>query len=385
MARMKRTQRPDGVVKSFLSALPETAERLLKTSGVGLVEEIGLEVLRGVVFDVMTGINIRDSTETLTRRRLSLLNAALVAQYTSLATMDIPVNAFVGSVVDALQNAKLSPNEQWMLNWAAGLTDKGIQNVLRDDHLGLTGYSQRFLDTLQEAAAIAENEFGELTGTFKVDHVEVPLDWLFMLYLLTSIGCQTLTIRGSEKSTYGKLFEKLVLVSVLSILGFDFAPSGISTAVPKQFWLSTPDEKRESDATLLVSPGKGVYFDIGFIGRGNPEIILDKVSRFARHAEFNSNRYGMATYIIVDRIGKRSSLEHRAAEIDGTVIQMEMAYWPQVLARRLHERFGFDDELILASQREARIIIENRLRNAPLEELLYGAAAAAEAEEDEES
>lgn len=31
-------------------------------------------------------------------------------------------------------------------------------------------------------------------------------------------------IRGSEKSMYGKLFEKLVLAGVLHVLGFQFVP-----------------------------------------------------------------------------------------------------------------------------------------------------------------
>src|SRR5690606_14779641 len=103
------------------------------------------------------------------------------------------------------------------------------------------------------------------------------INWLFMIYLLNTIGSQTLTIRGSDKSTYGKLFEKLVLGSLLHVMGFDFQKSGELENPNRVFWLSSNDDDRESDATLLYEAGKGVRFDIGFIGRGNTEISLDKV------------------------------------------------------------------------------------------------------------
>jgi hypothetical protein len=67
----------------------------------------------------------------------------------------------------------------------------------------------------------------------------------------------------------------------LHILGFEYVtPPPHKTS--RVFWLSSREERRESDATLLYEAGKGVRFDIGFIGRGNPEISLDKVSRFER-------------------------------------------------------------------------------------------------------
>lgn len=112
-----------------------------------VVEEIGLDVVRGVVFDVMRGINIRDSTEPLTRRRISLLNAAMIAQYASLPSSAASVEALTHSVAEAIEKSRVGKNREWMLNWSLGLTDKGVQNVLRDDHLGLSGYTQRFLET----------------------------------------------------------------------------------------------------------------------------------------------------------------------------------------------------------------------------------------------
>ena len=110
----------------------------------------------------------------------------------------------------------------------------------------------------------------------------IYIDWDTILQIMTSIGAQTLAIRGSEKSTYGKLYERLILGVLLEILGFKLVNRENIKNPKKVFWLSSRDEKRESDATLLFEAGKGVRFDIGFIGRGNPEISLDKVSRFER-------------------------------------------------------------------------------------------------------
>jgi len=381
MRRRSRNQPLESEVRLFLDALPETARPLLESrSGADVVEEIGLEVVRGVVLDVMRGVNIRDSTEPLTRRRIALLNAAMIAQYASVPGTATSVASLAESVAAALEGSRLGRGEEWMLNWSLGLTEKAVQNVLRDDHLGLAGYTDRFLNTLRETAETARESFGELTGTLKVGNKEVPLDWFFLLYLATSIGSQTLTIRGSEKSLYGKLFEKLVLGSVLHVLGFEFQSGGPIDVSKRQFWMSTT-EKRESDATLLMTPGKGIYFDIGFIGRGNPEIILDKVSRFERTAQFAEREHDMVTFIIVDRIGARSRVEELADRIDGTVIQMSLSYWPQLLAQRLRQRFDdYRHEILDAEHEQVDRILETRLATAPIEDLLHKAAIAEQEE-----
>lgn len=356
-------------VQEFLNALPKEAQPLLKTStGTEIVEELGLDVVRGVVLDVLRGVNIRDSTEILTRRRLSLLNAALVTQYVDIPGSESSIEEFLSVVAESISEGRLTTSQRWVLNWTLGLNQKAIQNVLRND-LDRSGYVDRYIDVLRKSAEAASRDFGDLSGTLRVGDTEIPLNWFFVLYLSASIGAQTLTIRGSEKSLYGKLFEKLVLGSVLSVLNFKFTPGGPVDPSPRQFWLSTTS-KRESDATLLVESGRGIRFDIGFIGRGNPEITLDKVSRFERVAEFNSQQYGMSTFIIVDTIGVGSRIEDLAKQIEGEVIQMSLSYWPQVLARRLGEKFEYSDEIVDADQHRVSELIEERLSQAPLEELL---------------
>jgi hypothetical protein len=352
--------------------LPESALPLLETrSGVELVEELGIDVVRGVILDVLSGVNIRDSTEVLTRQRLSVLNAAMIAQYVTVLGEASSVEEFVEAVAEAIRESRLSTGQKWMMNWALGLTDKGIQNVLRDDHLSLSEYVERYLNVLGETADTADRDFGRLSGSLRVGDRRVPLNWFFVLYLCAGIGGQTLTIRGSEKSLYGKLFEKLILGSALSVLGFGFAKDGPADPSPGQFWLSSTSRgERESDATLLIAPGEGIRFDIGFIGRGNSEISLDKVTRFRQEAIFNKRRYGMVTFIIVDRIGSKSNLPEIAREVDGTILQMSMSYWPQRLARELRDRFGYSDEMVEAPHHRVHQLLEERLAAVPLTGLL---------------
>jgi hypothetical protein len=250
-----------------------------------------------------------------------------------------------------------------------GLTDKAVQNVLRDDRTAFKNYSDLYTEVCQEVINIHKNEYGELTGNLKLgEEKEVKVDWLFITYLLNAIGAQTLTIRGSNKSSIGKLFEKLILGSLLSILGFKYESS--HTIGQKIFWLSTRGEQRESDATLLYELGKGIRFDIGFIGRGNSEISLDKVTRY-QHEQMLSNIYFyMATIIIVDRIGTRSSIVELAHRVNGHIIQMSAAYWPQEVARYLHKIFGFEHELQDMAQSQITDYLRERLSSVPLERFL---------------
>jgi hypothetical protein len=196
------------------------------------------------------------------------------------------------------------------------------------------------------------------------------LNWLFVTYLLNTIGAQTLAIRGSEKSAYGKLFEKLILGSLLSLLGFKYVAPQEDRSGEQLFWLSDRGGRRETDATLLYRKGKGIRFDIGFIGRGNPEISKDKLTRFEKQLRIGSKTWYTATIIIVDRIGSTGSIENLAKVVDGTIVQMSMAYWPQQIARLLKEKVGFQHPLANMRQTQIRAYLEEHIRQVPLERFL---------------
>jgi hypothetical protein len=190
-----------------------------------------------------------------------------------------------------------------------------------------------------------------------------------MTYLLNTVGAQTLAIRGSEKSAYGKLFEKLVLGSLLYILGFKHI-SPPPQEYERVFWLASRNEKRESDATLLYKVGQGVRFDIGFIGRGNPEISLDKVTRFEREISLGRSKFFMATIILVDRIGANSRIERLAEEVQGTIIQMSAGYWPKQVARVLNNTLGFKHDLLRIPDDQIELYLAKAMQQVPLEEFI---------------
>jgi hypothetical protein len=352
--------------------LSQDALDLLTASGKILIKQIGLDVIRGVVLDVLTGRNIRNSTEILTRRRIAALNLAtfdLFLQASMVIDNFIERLPYIAS--DILSAGRVRKEERWLAQWILGLTDKGVQNILRDDYQLLAGYRDSYIDACREIVAHYTLRHGELKGSIRLGaEYQAEINWLFMIYLLNTIGSQTLTIRGSDKSTYGKLFEKLVLGSLLHILDFDYQKSNELENINRVFWLSSSDDDRESDATLLYEAGKGVRFDIGFIGRGNTEISLDKVSRYRREILLGRENWYMATIIVVDRIGRRSNIESLAKNIDGTIIQMSAGYWPQRIARTLNQILGFEHPLVSMDQAEIGDYLKAKLQDAPLESFI---------------
>jgi len=359
-------------VESLTKLMDEESIALLSTSGSKLIQKIGLDAVKAVVLDVLTGKNLRDSTEMLTRRRLASLNAATVALMLKGATVQPDFVDKLPEIAERiLKQGQLSKAERWMAQWVLGLTDKASQNVLRDDASLLTEYRERYTAICEDIVERSIADFGRLGGQIRIgDNLVTELGWKFMIYLLGLVGSQTLTIRGSEKSAYGKLFERLVLGSLLHILGFKYTGSSGAAEFQREFWLSSQRGDRESDATALWEAGKGARFDIGFIGRGNPEIALDKVSRFAREIELGQSRWYMATIVIVDRIGKRSSIQDLARKIGGDIVQMSMAYWPQEVAQILEQRMGFQHPLITMPRSEVRSYLSAAMKEVPIKDFL---------------
>jgi hypothetical protein len=159
------------------------------------------------------------------------------------------------------------------------------------------------------------------------------------------------------------------LGSLLHILGFKhvgYPPDQFR----RVFWLSSRGERRESDATLLYEAGKGVRFDIGFIGRGNPEISLDKVTRFEREISLGRARFYMATIILVDRIGPNSRIERLAEQANGKIIQMSAGYWPQQVSVELNRVVGFRHELLKMKPELIGGFLRRQLARVPLEDFI---------------
>ncbi len=364
-----------GAVSKKWANLTELISRdalaLLAAKGTKLVEKIGIDIVRGVVFDVLVGKNLRDSTESLTRKRIATLNLALLRMFLTAADNQGNIDDLLVFARERLAAGKVAREERWLAQWILGLTDKAFQNVLRDERTAINRYLEQYKDTCQQIVADFENSYGAVCGSLAMGpDVKAEINSLFLVYFLNTIGSETLTIRGSEKSAYGKLFEKLILGSLLSILGFEMVDAASPRKLRKVFWLAQQGERRESDATLLYSAGKGVRFDIGFIGRGNPEISLDKVTRFEREIQLGRKKWYLATMIIVDRIGKNSRIEKLADRVGGTIVQMSMSYWPKQVAAELKIILGYSPEMLGVPDAKLSEYIRSRLHKVPLESLI---------------
>lgn len=359
-------------VTSFVDLLTDESKALLTTSSAELIKRVGIDTARTVVLDVLCGRNLRDSTEMLTRRRLTLLNAATMQMMLKGSAVQADFIEKLPEIAERiLAQKRLSKDERWIAQWVLGLTDKASQNVLRDDANLLAEYRLRYEAIYEDTIARTVAQYGVLGGKLLVNNEHVAdMSWKFMLYLLGTVGAQTLAIRGSEKSVYGKLFERLVLGSLLHILGFEYTGTNSAANFRREFWLSSQGERRESDATALWEAGRGARFDIGFIGRGNPEISLDKVTRFAREVELGRATWYMATVIIVDRIGPGSKIKSLAHRADGDIVQMSMTYWPKEVAAILNERMGFEHPLVTMPRTEIRDYLTQAINTVPLSRFL---------------
>lgn len=357
-----------GIIGQLMSP---TLRNLLEARGVEFVRQIGADVLRQVVFDVMCGRNLRDATEMLTRRRIALVNAALVSLFVQGLKRHSDFISCLSDIVSNELRQKQPKTERWVLQWLLGLTDKAAQNVLRDDFATLETYKERYMQVCREIVAECERNFGTLEGTLKIGSDDwVQINWEFLYHLLGAVGAGTLAIRGSEKSVYGKLFERLILGSALWVLGFRLVTPKSLHDFERVFWLSSRSERRESDATALIRPGIGVQFDIGFIGRGNPEITLDKLTRFEREAELGRQKWFVASFIIVDRIGKGSRIPQIAKQVGATVIQMSMGYWVRLLAQELERQTGYQHELVHMPDEHVENYLRLKLKEVPIEQFV---------------
>jgi len=318
--------------------IPDSLSKLSKISKSDLLAKLTDEPFKQAIKNVLVGKNVREFTESLSRARLTKSYVETLQMYLALQEDGEALDDIVDRAVNTLQSRKkgLSPEKVSVVQWMLGLTDKLSQNLLRDSvGEALTNYAKDYKETIKK--------HGQKLSDFSIQIEkksgdQVQLNSTDLLHLFNMIGAQTLTIRGSEKSTHGKNFEKLILGSVFQYLGFRLQEKNTTASEPF-FWLSSEtSDTRESDASVFYKK-KGVRVDIGFIGRGNTEISLDKVARYTRQEEIMGEQYRMETIVIVDRIGERSKIHEMANKIDGTVYPMSDPLWVVRLSDRLKSIF----------------------------------------------
>lgn len=353
---------------------PEKGRVVLTANGKEFVERIGVETAKRVILAVLCGENIRAQTEPLTRRRVAIATGAMVSLFAKGWTENGDFTQMLSSLaLEQMDNTPQSKKEIfWPAQWLIGLTGKGIQNVLRSNVELRQSYIQDFEAAVEEAAIRCQQDFGNISMDLgymvdgKLKKNIKPLAWKDIIRLSTAIGAATLTIRGSEKSTYGKLFERLILGSVLSILGFQHVENSQSRKLEKVFWLSDNSDVRECDATIRLRPGKLARFDIGFIGKGNPEIMKDKLTRYSSEIEQNGRTNLSQTFIIVDRMPETTKTAEMTNKSGTEIIQMSMQFWASELAIRLKNRLGYSAKILSVPEDRLRNYIERKLRSIPI-------------------
>lgn len=353
---------------------PEKGKLVLTANGKEFVERLGVETARQVILAVLRGENIRTQTEPLTRRRVAIATGAMVYLFArGWAEVDDFTEQLSTLALEQMDNTSQSKKDTfWPAQWLIGLTGKSIQNVLRSNPELRQSYIQDFENAVEEAARRCEEDFGEISMSlgYVVDGVLRQninaLNWKDLTRLSTAVGATTLTIRGSEKSTYGKLFERLVMGSVLTILGFEHVENSQSQRREKVFWLSDSSDVRECDATIRLRPGKLARFDIGFIGRGNPEIMKDKLTRYANEIEQNGKANFSQTFIIVDKMPDTTKTVDAARKSGTEIVQMSMQFWALELAKRLKARLGYSAEILSIPEDQLSDYIEQKLQPVPI-------------------
>lgn len=362
--------------------IPEPSIKLVKYSAKNLIDRLGRDIIASVVESILCGGNFRHLTEGLTQRRILLMNASLIVTYLkALNSIDFFQSNISHIVKSELTTKKLNSNIKCYLYWFLGLTGKSIKNVVRDNK-GFERYLSDLDANMEDISHYISDTYGELDMTITNNGVKYLMQWPSLLRCMLAMSAQTLTIRGSEKSMYGKFFEKLVMGSVLNLIGAEFIDKNDTSKRNMVYWLSqTDDEKRECDATLLVRAGFGVRFDIGFIGEGNTEIPADKLSRYERVSERGDRRLYTSTIVLIDKIGKNSNVFKIAERNGAYVIQMSGTYWVYELARTLKNEFEFYDHPLLYMSKENSLnYIKENMHKIDLENFMNGLEENAETE-----
>ncbi|MCL2298310.1 MAG: CfrBI family restriction endonuclease [Proteobacteria bacterium] len=367
----------------LLEAFPASAIDLLAGSGREFIQRIGEDAARQAVLGVLQGDNVRSQTEFLTRARISQLSAAIVAQYlTACSTNPNFARNFFEIAMDAVSKQNKQHPAWLSAQWFLGLTGKSVQNVLRGDTKNLVGYVTRLAEVLSDSAQQTDKMLGAHTFTLEGGGNLIRMDWEQLLRVTTAIGAQTLSIRGSDKSMYGKLFERLVLGSVLDMLGFHLVTDTAIRSVNDigAFWLSDNQSERETDATAVIGSGKIALFDIGFIGAGNSEITKDKLSRFSAENNMGGTRAQSRTFIIIDRLPNTRKTHNAAQRLQTELVQMSMKFWPLELAQKL-KAVGWNSELAEIDEANAAVWLEQHIANIDIFALIGNTRIDAEIQE----
>lgn len=247
------------------------------TNGPTWVNPFSEAATRQATSRILTGMNYRLFYEGVTRRKLIETYRELAELARKFPENDEDWKQHVRSLVE-----KGTPEDKRLRYWLMGLTKKTAEN------LGIK---------VKDYPAVIDQMMDDIEGTPQIDQREATL--------LLWCGTATLTIRGSQKSKIGKSLERSLARAALTVIGLreedgDFRLNvGADEEVP-----------RETDAEVRTPRGY-VRVEVGLIGKGNSEVISDKVGRM--------NRNGV---ILMDILPRKSTAYQTASDRGVRLIQL---------------------------------------------------------------
>lgn len=183
-----------------------------------------------------------------------------------------------------------------LCNWLIGLTKKTAENLGVNSEEGRREVFCQPMDDIEK-----ESDGASVRETA----------------LLIWCGAATLTVRGSMKSKAGKSLEKSIARAALMVLQLseelDHFKQGIGADL---------EVARETDCEIRTPRGS-IQLEIGLIGKGNPEVVGDRVNRVKRNS-----------VVMVDRLASRSKMWENA-RIAG-VKRIQMRHGNPVEELRMH-------------------------------------------------
>ena len=243
---------------------------------------------------ILTGMNYRLFYEGVTRRKLIETYKKLAC----LARQHIDSDEeWKESIRNLLREKGKGKEEQHLRRWLIGLTDKTAKNL----GVKVNDYVSVFEQMLTDIENYPSNIKTRDTS------------------LLLWAGAATLTIRGSQKSKIGKALEKSIARAALTIIGLSEEEG--------QFRLNIEADKevdREIDAEIQTPRGY-VRMEVGLIGKGNPEIIGDKIGRMGRN-----------DIILFDTLPATSTMWNTAQQQGVKLIQIRNNHPIEELRQHLH-------------------------------------------------
>lgn len=177
----------------------ELGKSSIKATRTDLTSSTGVDNLKEVIRKVLSGENVRDTTEFITQRRLIKSYAAMLDLFVNtLGEKTNSIQEYSDYVARDLGQAK-NEKQKTLDLWLMGLTNKGLDNIVRNE-ANLENYKDSFAVSTSETIADVQNIFGNLTGKLELNGVEISLDWNIVSLLCIALGSQTLSNRLFRKS-----------------------------------------------------------------------------------------------------------------------------------------------------------------------------------------